>query len=309
MKRIILLLTAVSLLALSSCRGESGKIKLGILPVIDTLPLIVADSEGLFKEEGIDVELVTFNSALEKEAALTSGGLDGSFGDLITALLQVKTGNDTKLVIESSHTSKDTRMFALLASPQSGIDSLWKIKNGEVAISMGSIIEFFLDRILISKNIEPAEIKRVEVKAIPVRMQMLMSGSLKLALIPEPLVSKAVKDGAKVLADDRDMDTTATVIIFKESFLVKNSKSMEKFFRAYNKSVERINSNPEKYKDLMVSKMRLPADIKDSYRVPVYNSARLPLEKDVTLVYDWMKSRGMISQPLDYKNITWSPQK
>lgn len=309
MKKIILLTTALALLALFSCKNESSKIKLGILPVIDTLPLIVADSEGIFKAEGVDVELVVFNSALEKESALTSGGLDGSFGDLITSLLQVKTGTDTKLVIESSHTSKDTRMFALLASPDSGIDNLKKIRDEEVAISMGSIIEFFLDRIMISNGIEPSKIKRVEVKAIPVRMQMLMSNSIKLALIPEPLASKAVKDGAKLLADDTGMDTTATVIIFRESFLSKNSDAMKKFFAAYNKSVQRINSSPEKYKDLMVQKMRLPADIKDSYKVPVYNNARLPLEKDVKLVYDWMKNKGMTSTPFDYNKLTWSPQK
>jgi len=309
MKKITLFIAAVLLLAIFSCKGESGKIKLGILPVIDTLPLIVADSEGLFKAEGIDVELVVFNSALEKESALTSGGLDGSFGDLITSLLQVKNGTDTKLVIESSHTSKNNRMFALLASPGSGINNLDKIKNEEVAISTGSIIEFFLDRILVSKGIEPSKIKRVEVKAIPVRMQMLMSDSLKLALIPEPLASKAVKDGAKILADDTGMDTTATVIIFKESFLSKNNEAMKKFFSAYDKSVERINSSPERYKDLMVQKMRLPADIKNTYKVPVYNSARLPIEKDVMLVYDWMKSKGMITQSVDYSKITWSPQK
>jgi NitT/TauT family transport system substrate-binding protein len=52
-------------------------------------------------------------------------------------------------------------MFALLASPDSGIDSLDEIRDEEVAISMGSIIEFFLDRILVSKGIEPSKIKRV----------------------------------------------------------------------------------------------------------------------------------------------------
>jgi ABC-type nitrate/sulfonate/bicarbonate transport system substrate-binding protein len=63
------------------------------------------------------------------------------------------------------------------------------------------------------------------------------------------------------------MDQTATVIIFRESFLSKNSEAMKKFFAAYNKSVERINSNPENTK-IYGFKMRLPADIKDSYRVP-----------------------------------------
>lgn len=309
MKKILTATAALLLIAISSCKGGSDKIRIGILPVIDTLPLIVADSEGLFREEGVEVDLVVFNSALEKEAALTAGELDGTFGDLITSLLQIKNGNDTKLVIESSHTSKDNRMFALLASPASGIDSLGKIRNEEVAISMGSIIEFFLDRIMISSGVEASKIKRVEIKAIPVRMQMLMTNSIKLALIPEPLASKAVKEGAKILADDRKLDTTATVIIFKDSFLSKNGPAMEKFFKAYNRGVERINSSPDKYKGIMVSKLRLPADIKDTYKVPVYNSARLPLEKDVRLVYDWMKSKGMITSPVEYRNITWSPQK
>ena len=117
--------------------------------------------------------------------------------DLITALLQVKNGNDTKVVIESSHTSANSRMFALLASPSSKISSIDKTGDAEVAISNGSIIEFFLDRMMTASGNEPSKIKRIEVKAIPVRMQMLMSNSLKMALLPEPLASKAVKEGAR----------------------------------------------------------------------------------------------------------------
>ncbi|HOP62813.1 MAG TPA: MetQ/NlpA family ABC transporter substrate-binding protein [Spirochaetota bacterium] len=309
MKKKLTLITIALLFAFFSCKGEKTSIKLGILPVIDTLPLIVADSDGLFKEEGIDVDLVVFNSALEKEAALTSGNLDGAFGDLIAALLQIKNGNNIKIATESYHTSEKSRMFALLASPSSGISSIKKTGDAEVAISMGSIIEFFLDRMMIASGMKPSAIKRIEVKAIPVRMQMLMSNSLQMALLPEPLASKAVKEGAKLLADDRNLNTTATVIIFKESFLSENSEAMKKFIRAYNRSVDRINKNPDVYKELMMAKIRFPKDLKDTYKIPSYNSVRLPSEKDVMLVYDWMKSKGMIKAPVEYQNITWSLQK
>lgn len=296
---------AIALLLFSalSCKEESKKIRIGILPVIDTLPLVIAESEGFFTKEGLNVELVVFNSALERDAAFTAGTLDGAFGDLINFFLMVKNGIDTKLVCESYHTSEKSIMFGLLASPVSSIKNVNDIKNEQIAISRGSIIDFFLDQIILSKNISPDKINKLEVKAIPVRYQMLISGSVKLALLPEPLVSKAIKDGAKLIAEDKGLDTTATVIMFKNDFLKKNNPQIEKFLKAYNNSVRTINSNPEKFKNVMVSKLRLPADIEDSYKAPVFNEAALPAEKDVMLVYSWMKKNNMISIPVEYQKL------
>jgi len=292
-----------SVLSCKDSKEESKKIRIGILPVIDTLPLVAADTEGFFKKEGLDVELVLFNSALERDAAFTAGTLDGAFGDLINFFLMIKTGIDVKLVCESYHTSEKTVMFGLMASPSSSIKNVNDIKNEQIAISRGSIIDFFLDLIALSKNISPDKLNKLEVKAIPVRYQMLISGSVKLALIPEPLVSKGLKDGARLIADDRGLDTTATVIMFKTSFLEKNNPLIDKFIRAYNGSVRKINSSPENFKDIMTTKLRLPADIKNSFKVPVFNEAVIPLEKDVMPVYNWMKKNGMILTPVEYKKL------
>jgi len=304
MKKKFILLTLILIIPfLFSCKEGNKKIRIGILPVIDTLPLAVADAEGLFKSEGLDVELVIFNSALERDAAFTAGTLDGAFGDIINFFLMIKTGIDTKIVCESYHTSNKTLMFGLLASPVSSIKDISEIKNEQIAISRGSIIEFFLDQITASKNISPDSLNKLEIKAIPVRYQMLISGSVKLALLPEPLVTKGLKDGARLIADDRGLDTTATIIMFKNDFLKDNEKLTEKFITAYNKSVQSINSNPDRFKDLMTAKLRLPADVKDSFKVPVFSEAALPEEKDVMLVYNWMKKNGMISIPVDYKKL------
>ncbi|HNX23029.1 MAG TPA: MetQ/NlpA family ABC transporter substrate-binding protein [Spirochaetota bacterium] len=301
--KLFLLLLSFVLVSVLSCKAESKKIRIGILPVIDTLPLVIADSEGFFRKEGLDIELVVFNSALERDAAFTAGTLDGAFGDLINFFLMVKNGIDTKLVCESYHTSDKSIMFGLMASPGSSIKNVNDIKNEKIAISQSTIIDFFLDQIAASKNISPEKLNKLEVKAIPVRYQMLISGTVKLALLPEPLVSKGIKDGARLIADDRGLDTTATVIMFKNDFLKDNNQQMKKFIAAYNSSVRTINRNPEKFKDVMVGKLRLPADIKESYDSPLFNEAALPSEKDVMLVYSWMKKNGMISIPVEYQKL------
>lgn len=309
MKRITVLVFLIIISAASwSCKKESSTVKIGVLPVIDTLPLVVADSEGLFRAAGINVELVYFNSALERDSAFASGALQGSFGDIIAALLSIKSGIDTRIVCESFHTDRSGRIFGLLGSPSSKARSIADIGTDQVAISTGTIIEFFLDEIVRSKNSDPGRIKKIEVKAIPVRYQMLMSGSVKYALIPEPLAGMAIKEGAILLADDTALDTTATVIFFRNSYLEKNPDKMKAFITAYNEAVKSINSSPEKYRPLVLEKMRIPEKIKDSYTVPRFNQFRLPAEKDILRVYDWMKSLRMIDMPFGYDRFTWKPE-
>lgn len=287
-----------------SCSKGGDKIKLGILPAIDSLPLIVAETEGLFIEEGLDVEIVMFSSALEKEAALLSSALHGAFGDPVTALLTIKSPVDIRIFTESSRTGKN-RMFALVAAPGSNADSFESAAGRQIAISSGTAIEFFLDELSMLNNVNPDKLQKLEVKGIPLRYQMLMTGQIEFAMLPEPLVSKAEKDGARVIADDLSLDVTATVISFRGDFLHKHKEFAKGFQRAYNKSVNLINTCPDKYRDLMVSRLRLPEELKESFVIPGYNEVRSPSEKDITRVYSWMKTRGLIKVPLKYEKIIW----
>jgi ABC-type nitrate/sulfonate/bicarbonate transport system substrate-binding protein len=57
------LLVVILLLAAGVASAET--FRMGILPVIDTLPLQVGVMEGYFKAENIDLKLVSFSSAME----------------------------------------------------------------------------------------------------------------------------------------------------------------------------------------------------------------------------------------------------
>lgn len=287
-----------------SCSKGGSKVRLGILPAIDSLPLIVAETEGLFKDEGLDIEIVMFASALEKDAALLSSALHGVFGDPVTALLTLKSPLDIRIFTESSRSGKN-RMFGLVASPGSSASSFESVKGGLIAIASGTVVEFFLDEISLLNNFNPEKLQKLEVKGIPLRYQMLMSGQVEFAMLPEPLVSKAEKDGARVIADDLSLDITATVISLSADFLDQNKDFAKSFTRAYNKSVNLINTHPDKYRDLMVTRLRLPEELKESFAIPVYNEVKVPSEKDITRVYSWMKTKGILEAPLKYEKTIW----
>ncbi|MFA5520000.1 MAG: ABC transporter substrate-binding protein [Spirochaetota bacterium] len=299
-KAFVILLIVFSL----SCSKGGNKVKLGILPAIDSLPLIVAETEGLFEDEGLDIEIVMFASALEKEAAFLSSALHGVFGDPVTALLALKSPLDTGIFTESSRSGKN-RMFGLVASPGSNARSFESVKRGQIAIASGTVVDFFLDEISLFNNFNPEKLQKLEVKGIPLRYQMLMSGQVEFAMLPEPLVSKAERDGARVIADDLSLDITATVISFRRDLLEKNENFAKSFTRAYNKSVNLINTYPDKYRNLMVARLRLPEELKEDFAITVYSEVRVPSEKDITRVYSWMKKKGILEVPLKYEKTIW----
>jgi NitT/TauT family transport system substrate-binding protein len=304
-KAFLFILTAVLFLVFCSCKFGNKKIRLGGVPSIDVLPLVVADSDGIFKQDELNVEIIFFNSAPERDSAFISGTLDGVSTDPVDFFLIVKNGIDAKIICETYHTNTDSVMFGIMAAPYTGTPTIRFSGNEQIAISWGTIFEFLLDQIMASESISPDKITKLEVKALPVRYQMLISGSIKFALLPEPLVSKAVKDGAFLIADDRELDAIVSMIIINNSFLEKNSSVIKRFISSYNKAVAALNSNPGKFKDIMVTKLRLPSNIRETFKVPVFREAALPAEKDILAIYYWMKKNGMISIPIDYKKLTW----
>jgi NitT/TauT family transport system substrate-binding protein len=278
-------------------------ISLGVLPVIDTLPLVVGVERGFFEEQGLAINLIEFSGALERDVALQSGRIDAYFGDLLNTLLLINSGQRLSLVTTVFRTDRNQRMFALLASPRSGITNLKQIGEAPVAISRASVAEYVLDRIMAQASVRRDKIKKIEVRAIPIRYQMLMANEIKLALLPEPLALKAESEGARVLADDRTLDATLTVVAFKTELLRDHQGLSGRFIAAYGKAVQAVNANPDAYKDLLVEKTQFPSSLKERFTVPSFPNPEKPRKKDVESIEDWLLEKGLMTKSRPYETV------
>jgi len=304
-KKIMLLLALAILFPCSVCGGDLPTLRLGILPVIDTLPLIVAEKEGFFEREDLRVELVRFNSALERDTALTSRNINGYFGDLLNTILLCNSGNGLLIVTNAYHTSPAQQMFALVAAPGSGITSAGDIGSVPVAISKASVIEYFLDEMTMKAGIPPESVEKMEIRAIPIRYQMLMERRVSLALLPEPLASKAIAGGAAPVLDDRNLDTTATVIAIKTDFLTEHPEAGKGFMRAYDKSVRLITRDPARFKETLVNEARFPASLIEGYTMHLFPLPGLPSRSDVSRVQSWLMKEGLLQHEFPYEDLVW----
>ena len=281
---------------------EENKIKVGVMPDEATLPYYVAEKEGIFTNYGLDVEVVPFLSAMERDSALTAGEIDAGENDPVGVILLQNAGYDARVVgLELQETAEKMR-FAIVASPSSNINSIEDLEGKKIAISSNTIIEYLTDTLLGDVHAD-----KVEVKKVPIRMQMLLDNEVDAATLPEPLASYAIFKGAKLIISD-DMLTRSvsqTVIVFSADFIKENPESVDKFLDAYGEAVERINSDPESYRALLVEKIRIPEEIAGSYKMATYLQPQPYPREKFEEVLNWMQNKDLVQRDISYEDIVY----
>lgn len=300
MKHIVVLFIALFI----NANAAAESLKIGLLQIEDSVPFYVAEKEGFFNQENVRVELVPFLSALERDSALAAGAIDGAISDPIGALLLDKGRGLLKITSLGLGKTSAEGVFAILAAPSSEIHTLDDLKGVEIAVSNSTIIEYVTDRLLEQQGFSQEEITKVEVKKMPIRMQMLLSGSVQAATLPEPLSSIAAGKGARVLIRDADLDQSLsqTVVVITTEALNSKKEAVQSLFKAYGRAVEAINDDPESYRSLVVEKGRIPPFLADNYPIAVYPAPE-PFSKDLfEPAASWLVDKGLI-ETITYEDI------
>lgn len=286
-----------------------AKVRIGTLPTEDSLPLWVAERDGLFEKAGLDVTITTFQSAQERDAALTANAIDGFMGDLIAATALRAGGVPVKVTtIMLGATPKEGR-FGIAVKPGSKATGLKALSGVPIGTSSATIQEFVLDELMKSAGVAEDGIKKEEVKKVPVRFELLMSGKLAAAALPEPFLSLAEKSGAKVIADDTTgANISQTVLVFSQRYLddAANASAVAKLLGVWDEAVVTVNKDPNSLRALLVDKARLPEPLKDTYEVNTYPTAQLPTQEEVVAVLTWMKVEKLLTTDVTYADLTWS---
>src|SRR5688572_7889078 len=194
------------LLILSACAPgpvtETVTLRIALLPIVDTLPMYVAGQEGLFTEQGVNVEFVPVASAPERDQILAAGQADGTINETLAVMAFNRESIQMQIVRYALRPTDGHGHFFIIASSQSGLTSLDGLKSVDIGVSQGTVIEYVTERILQAEGFGTNEIKTIAVPKVPDRMALLASGELKAGVLPDPLASLVVGQGGVIVADD-----------------------------------------------------------------------------------------------------------
>ena len=283
-------------------------IRIGALPNEDSLSLWAAAQDGLFKKAGLDVQITTFPSAAERDAALQAGSVDAVSGDIIAAGLLAGHGFPVKIATLQLGAIPAEGRFGILANPKSGVKTLADLKTkGPLAQSSGTLAAYSADQMLAQAGIAPDSVKRSEVKKLPVRFELLQSNQVPAAVLPEPLLSLGQKQGLTLLADDTKgpQNISQTVLIFSDKYLKQAGarQAIQALLCTTDVDAAAINANPDAYRALLVDKARLPKPIANTYKISHYPAAALPTAEQVNAVLKWMQAKKLIGAGVTYESL------
>ncbi len=267
---------------------RNAPLKIGIFADADSLPLIVADTEGLFAQEGVNVELVRFSSAIERDSALQAGKIDGAVTDVLAVVLANQGGFPLRI------TSLTNGRYGVAVAPGSAITSMQGLEGKDVAVSLNTIIHYFADWSAAHAGMNPSAMRLVPIPKMPVRLEMLLAGQLAAAVMPEPFLTEAKLRGARILVASDDSGLEAGVLAFPPLTLARSSAAIAGLYRAYWGAAQRINADAERYRSILVSSLSFPDDAARAFVFPKYVKPRLPSQSSIESAEQWLLAKGLI---------------
>lgn len=218
-------------------RIDSLALKIAITPAEDCLPLRVADSLHLFEAQNVDVHLKLLGSMADCREALQAGTVEGAAIDdvLLTEL------NSKETWLKSALTT--TMNLQFLTSKKSRITRLAQLNDKVIAADRHGEARRMAESSLDSVGGKKQMAFVVQVEDLKVRLDMLLTGNVDAAVLPEPYASRAVKAGAKKIAEVKQKNQGC--IAFNTRRLADKRRQQQ--YDAFLKAVKIANDSISKY--------------------------------------------------------------
>lgn len=288
----------IGLIAISCSQGKKDRtsLKLGVMSSMDYLPLAIAEREGYFKELDLDIELIKFYGANDRDAAFQSGNIDGTVIDYTGAILQKSGG------IALTLTSKCDAPFYIVA--QNDIKDVRSLKSRSVGISQNTVIDYCLDMALLADSMTQTDVNKVELNKIPVRFEMLLNHKVDAVGLPDPFALMAQNAGKTVLTSNSDLGFGITGIMFRDETLKDKADLVKKMYKAYNKGALYLQAHAtEHIRDILESDFGFPPELVSKVKLPSYTRAHAPRSEDLKSVSEWLIKRKLIPENFDSSNL------
>ncbi|MFN2127833.1 MAG: ABC transporter substrate-binding protein [Anaerolineales bacterium] len=282
--------------------SEPPTIRMAVLPILETLPMYVAQDEELFEQYGVIVEFVPVASAPERDQVISGEGADGMINEALSTMFYNQDDTQVQIVRYSRTATPEEALFRILASGKNEINRVDDLKGAKIGISEGTVIEYLTDRLLEAQGFTESEINTVAVPKISDRMALLESGELDAGMLPEPLSSLAVMAGSKIILDDTsNPEISFSTISFRKEYIDNHPKAVRGFLAALEKATQMINENPEQWVSLLGEYKIVPPQLLEDFEIPLFVTAGVPTQAQWEDVLNWAIKKGYLDSDVSYK--------
>jgi NitT/TauT family transport system substrate-binding protein len=286
------------------------KIKLGLLPFSESLAAVIADKQGFFKEEGIEVEISKFDSAAIAVPVLQSGRLEIVLSSTVSTFQAIEQGLDAIVLAPGAivrESSPDTTTAVIVK--KGAIKSLKELEGKRVAVNVINSTAWLHAVALLDKHgVDRTKVRFSEVP-FPQMNDPLLNGQLDAVVQVEPFRSALMATGNAEIVGwpyvETAPNTDITQYIALTSWVEKNRATAAKFARAVTKGAQFAASNEAATREINQQFTNLNPALKDKVLLPRLGTAINLKEMNHTM--GMMQKYGLLKAPVDLSKRVFAP--
>lgn len=304
-------LTISGLLALTTAaQAQTTKIRVSTIPIIDTAPLQVGIAKGFFAAEGLEVDTTPTAGGAMGLPALAAGQVQITFSNVISVVLGAKQGLGFEIIAAGSNTGEKTPdLAALIAKKGSTIKTGKDLEGKRVAVNTRNNIIWLYARAWVqATGGNPDAVTYLEVP-FPQMVDAVKGDRVDAAFVVEPFLSAGVASDAVSIVgwpyNAVQKRIPVSQYVATKTFISQNPGVIDRWVRAYNKSVDWTNQNQgsEEWTKIIAAYTRLAPEQIRSLSLPPYEKTVDPASIDI--VVEQMRKNKMIEGPFDSKALLY----
>jgi len=278
---------------------EKSKINVAIITTIDLAPFHLANKNGYFKQEGLEVEFSTNPSSPAALQKVIAGEADIAFASYVPIFTaQEKGAGDIKIVADSVSASPNSNM--IITTPTSSVKNVKDLAGKKIAVSaINTASDAMTKSIMKANNVDFSTVKWVPIP-FPDMAAALGRGDVDAAYMPEPFITNAAKQIGGVPVVDVASGPTADFPIGGYASLGKftsaNPKTVAAFQRAMKKATDEA-ADRAKIQPMVVEFAKVDADTAALVTLPNFHSTLDP--RRLQRVPDQLVEFGILKNRID----------
>jgi NitT/TauT family transport system substrate-binding protein len=319
---------ALAALGIAACVGTTSAsagepIRIGIVSTsLASIPLVVADAKGYFRDEGFDVTMVPFESAQPIVVAIAAGDVDFGSAGLTDAFFVLANQGSMKIIGGDTVEHPGFHGLGFIVSNQAyaaGLTSLDGFAGHSVGITqLGSPLQYSLALMLEKHHIALKDVRVIGLQSNGNVASALTGGQIAASIMSAAnLNALLARRGGKFIAwlDDEVHGASVTGTVTSTKIANDRPDTVKRFLAAFRKAAKTWNagfidaqgnradqpSAPELIA-LMAKGLNQKPEVIEQGLNYVEPEARINLG-DVQRMLDWYEAQGMQKMHIDARSI------
>ena len=303
MRRVLGIAAALVAIA-TSAMGQTGmKMTIGTGVDPSLAQFYVAQAGGIFKKNGLDVDLKLGSSGSAMVPLLANGQIQAA---LAAEQAGIQTHNLDPNVVIVGESMLGSRYLAIVGRD---VPDIAAMKGKRVGIALGTASEVFWQALIKKMNLDPKDYKVINVET-PEMLAGLERKDLDVVSSWEPWTTRilAAVPGTKVITLNDGINVPRDYVYVNKTWAEANPAAMKAFMQSMVDATKLIVDKPAEAADYVARTLKLDPKLTTELmtRVDFVMRLRPDAVEHMKGIEDGIKRSGKLAKPVDWQKIFWS---